>query len=410
MGKRSIKVVLAVLVALAGFGLVAPAAPAGAVPPPAPKAFTITAAPVSSVWSQAVKLTASLTPKGGGAPKGGTITFLADGAPVGSVTATTRNTTLTTGALPPGDHAITASYSGDAVTAPATTTNGPLTSVAAAPVAITLKATQNPVPYEDRAEIKAVVLAASPAAKIRRPTGTVTFTSDTCISATINLNANGVATWRPWLCPGEHTITAVYNGSDQHAASDPSAPLELTVEDPEGSDEENVDEANEGEPADFLVVADDGETSSAYAQTITPSRTGRIYAVDLFGAAIPGPDEDETLPGPLLISIQTLDGDGVPTGSILGQGELDPSEVPGFGGPIHVDLDTQADVEGGVTYALVLEVAPQTPEANGAWILAATIEDDHPGTLEEKLDGGPWADYGDPTTDLYFRTHLGDPV
>lgn len=405
MGKRSIKVVLAVLVAMAGFGLVTPATPAGAAPPAKPKAFTISAAPVSSVWSQSVKLTASLTPKGGGTPKGGTITFLADGTPVGTATATTRNTTLTTAALPPGDHTITASYSGDAVTAPATTTNGPLISVAAAPTAITLKATKDPVPYDERAEIKASVIATAPAVATRRPTGTVTFSVDGCISGTVALNTNGVATWRPYLCPGERTITAVYNGSDKHAVSGPSAPLTITIED---YDSENVDQVNEGEPGDFLIVSDDGEMSSAYAQNITAGRTGRIYAVDLFGAPIPG--EGDTPPGALLVSIQTVDVDGNPTGTILGQGQLDLSEVPTFGGPIHVELDTQADVEEGLAYALVVEVAAQTPEAYGIWLLAATVADDYPGVLKERIDGGAWADHPDPDTDLYFRTHVGVPV
>ncbi len=407
--KRSLKVALAVVVAMAGFGLVAPSAPAGAAPPPKAKAFTVSAAPASSVWSQSVKLTVSLTPKGGGQPKGGTVTFLSDGVPLGTATATTRNTTLTTKELPPGDHTITAEYSGDAVIAPGTTTNGPLVSVAGAPTTITVKATQNPVPYEDQAELKAVVLATSPAVPTRRPTGTVTFFVDGCISGTVNLNANGVATWRPWLCPGVRDITAVYNGSDKHAASGPSAPLTLTIQD---YDSEDLDEINEGIPSGFIVVADDGVTSSAYAQPITPGRTGRIYAVDLLGGWIP--DGDDNPPGPLLVSIQTVDGDGNPTGAILGQGQLDPTDDNVGGATIHLELDTVADVEEGITYALVLEVA--TP-SEGFWIVASTSDDDYPGALKEQLDGGAWADYdddSDPTTpsvtDLYFRTHVGDPV
>ncbi|HEV7722915.1 MAG TPA: Ig-like domain-containing protein [Iamia sp.] len=405
--KRSLQLVLAVLVAVAGLGLAA--APSGAVAPPKAKAFTVAASPASSVWSQTVKLTASLTPKGGGVPKGGTITFLSDGVSVGTATATTRNTVLTTSTLAPGDHAITASYSGDVGIAPGPTTNSAPVTVGAAATAISVAPTQDPVPWEDPAEIKAVVRAVAPAVPTRRPTGTVTFTASGCITGTVNLNTNGVATWRPWLCPGHHDITAVYNGSDKHAASTEPALSEVTVIGPGGEDEENIDEVNEGEPAGFVIIYDDSETSTAYAQTITPTRTGRIYAVDLLGLWF---SENETPPGPLQVSIQPLDDEtGDPTGSMLGVGWLDPSEVEeGVGGPIHLDLDSQADVEGGVSYAIVLEVGTQEPDAFGTWLMGTSGADDDPGDLNIRRDGGDWENDDDPDADLLFRTHLGDPV
>ena len=80
--KRSIQAVLAVVVTVAALGLTAGSS--GAVAPPKAKAFTVSSAPTASVWSQAVRLQASITPKGGGVPKGGTVTFLATGAPVGT--------------------------------------------------------------------------------------------------------------------------------------------------------------------------------------------------------------------------------------------------------------------------------------------------------------------------------------
>jgi hypothetical protein len=406
--KRSFQLVLALVVAVAGFGLAA--APSAAVAPPPAKAFVTTAAPATSVWSQSVKLTAAITPKGGGAPKGGTVTFLSDGVPVGTAVATTRNTTLTTNTLPPGTHVITAEYSGDVKTAPSTSTGSTTITVGAAPTAVSLRATQDPVPYEDRAEIKATVTAVAPAVTTRRPSGTVTFYVDGCLSATVNLNANGVATWRPWLCPGERSITAVYEGSERHAGSETATPLELTVLDPDGGpgeDEENVDQVNEGMPSGLLEIYDTGETSRRYAQTITASRTGRIYAVDLVGLWY---TEDETPPSDLRISVQTLDEDGNPTGSILGYGSLLVADSEGgVGGQFHVELDSQADVEGGLSYALVLEVDPQTPEAHGRWLLAATGEDSYPLPLLGQADGGEWL-VEDVGMDLFFRTHLGDPV
>jgi len=405
--KRSLQLMLAVLVAVAGFGLAA--APSGAVVPTGPKAkaFTIAAAPASSVWSQTVKLTAALTPKGGGVPKGGTITFLADGNPIGSATATTRNTVLTTSTLPPGDHAITASYSGDVGIAPGSTTNSVPVTIGAAATAITVAPTQDPVPYEDPAEIKAVVRAVAPAVPTRRPTGTVTFTSSGCITGTVNVNSNGVATWRPWLCPGHHEITAVYNGSDKHAASTEPAVSEVTVLEPADEDGENLDQVNDADPAGFLGISDDSVTSSSYAQAITPSRTGRIYAVDIIGLWI---SETETPPGPLLLSVQTLDEDGNPTGTILGSGSLDPSLADeGVGGEYHVELDDVADVEGGIEYGLVLEVAPQAPDAYGIWLVFISGENSYPGAMRARSEG-VWGDPAEPDADLMFRTHLGDPV
>jgi hypothetical protein len=409
--KRSIQAVLALFVVVACFGLAG--APSGAVPPTAPaaKVFTITSAPATSVWSQSVKLTVTLTPRGGGQPKGGTVTFLVDGIPLGTAPATTRNTTLTTREIPPGDHTLTAQYSGDAVIAPGTTAIGSPITVAAAPATISLRATVDPVPDEERAEIKATVLAASPAVTTRRPTGSVTFSVDGCLSATVALNSNGVATWRPWLCPGERTITATYDGSDRHAPSGPSAPLTITVLGPEDPDGEDLDQVNGGDPNGFLLISDDGETSSAYAQTFVPGRTGRLYAVDLLGFWF---SEDDTPPPALQVTIQALDESGLPTGTVLGSGAVPPGDLgTGGGGPIHLDLDTVADVEQGVAYAIVLEVTPQTPEAYGTWILAATVGDDAyvPGELFEQIDGSGWISYtGDPTADLLFRTHVGDPV
>ncbi|HEX7131533.1 MAG TPA: Ig-like domain-containing protein [Iamia sp.] len=401
--KRSFQAVLALLVAVTGLALVAPRADAAVGPPP--KAFVVSA-PAASVWSQSVKLTAAITPKGGGTPKGGTMTFLADGVPIGTAPATTRNTTLTTKELPPGEHVITAEYSGDVAIAASTSTNTASISVAAAPTSITVFPTQDPVPYEEPAEIKAVVKAVAPAVPTRRPTGTVTFSADGCYTGVVNLNSNGVATWRPWLCPGVHEITATYDGSERHAASEVPATTTVTVLEPVGEDGENIDQVNDGEPTGFLGISDDSVTSSSYAQTITPSETGRIYAVDILGLWF---TDNETPPGPLLFSVQTLDEDGNPTGTVLGSGSLAATEEAQAGGEFHVEFDNVADVEGGIEYGLVLEVAPQGPEAFGVWIVASTGENSYPGALRARSDG-VWGDPADPDADLLFRTHLGDPV
>ncbi len=409
--KRSSKAVLALVGILAGLALVAPAAPAGAAVAKPPKAFVAMAAPSTSVWSQSVKLTASITPKGGGTPKGGTVTFLSDGVSVGTAVATTRNTVLTTTNLPVGTHTISAQYSGDAVTAPSTATTTATIEVLPAQTMVTLKATRNPVPNGERAELKATVNPLGPAVTTRRPTGSVTFSADGCISGTVNLNTNGVATWRPWLCPGTHTITAVYNGSERHAASDPSNQVLLTVRGPAGEDDEDVDQENPGPPGDFLTVADEGGGSAiAVAQTFVPSRSGVVYAVDLIATWFSFTD---TAPTDLQVSIQPVGDDGLPTGAILGYGYLRAADVARENpDSYHIDLESSAGVDGGVTYALVAEAsAPQTSDAFGIWLLASSSEDAYvAGDLYQRVDGDGWVLDNEIGADLMFRTHLSDPV
>lgn len=404
--KRSLQAVLALLVTVAGLALVAPAAPAGAAPAK-PKAFVATVAPTTSVLSQAVRLTAAITPKGGGRPKGGTVTFLADGVPVGTATATTRNTTITTSTLPPGTHVISAQHSGDAVTAPSTSTTTATTTVVAAETTIALRATEDPVPYDERAEIKATVTPLVPASVSRRPTGSVTFSVDGCAAATVPVNSNGVATWRPWLCSGTRSITATYEGSERHAASTSASPLVIEVEDPVGPDDEDLDQVNEGDPGDLVTISNDGEISSSYAQTFRAGRTGLLYAVDLAAAWT---SETDTAPGPLEVTIQTVGEDGEPTGDVQGYGQLVAPEEQGD--PIHhIDLDVAAGVAEGQTYAIVLETGPQTPEAFGIWLAFLSTDDAYvPGEVLELQDGGAWFPHPVPGVDVMFRTHVSDPV
>jgi alpha-tubulin suppressor-like RCC1 family protein len=197
------------------------AIPAGsATSPPAPKAIVLTATPAEAVYSQAVRMTVAITPKGGGAPRGGTVTFLADGSPIGTAVATTRNTTFSTKTLPPGTHTITAAYDGDAVTAPATSGATTVT-VGAVPTTTTVRPVTATVASGDRAELKATVLAARPGTIPRRPSGSVRFSTG-AFTATVRVNDNGVATWRRVLPDGVHTVSATYLGDDSYAGSGPS--------------------------------------------------------------------------------------------------------------------------------------------------------------------------------------------
>jgi hypothetical protein len=77
---------------------------------------TLAVSPASAAFGSPVTLTATVAPVGKGVTPTGTVTFmLADGTSLGTVGVDgTGHATLTTTALPPGNQAVTAVYSGDA--------------------------------------------------------------------------------------------------------------------------------------------------------------------------------------------------------------------------------------------------------------------------------------------------------
>ncbi|HEX7131535.1 MAG TPA: Ig-like domain-containing protein [Iamia sp.] len=390
--KRSFQAVLAVLVVVGGLAVVAPA---GAVAPPAPKVFTLTASRSSAVYSQAVKLSLTITPKGGGAPRGGTVTFNVDGVPIGTATATTRITNLTTTTIPPGTHALTADYAGDPVTAPSTSTSVPIT-VTPAPTAMNVEG-DGYVPEGEPIVIKASIRSLAPALTSRRPNGRVSFMTS-CRSGTVAVNANGVATWRPVLCPGEHSVRVTYDGTDRYA---PTGPLSITVSIGDSVGVSAVDQANDGNPAGFVYVEHHVENLTVWGQIFTAGVTGELDAVEL-------PDvswyrSGGNAPGRLLISIQTVDGDGVPTGETLAEGSLDITvEDEGIGHAGRIALEPWGIVKAGTRYALVVDTEVQPEGEFGGWRLEVTTGNQFADPLLVRQNEDPWA--SDDFTDLVFRT------
>jgi len=390
--KRSLQAVLAVFVVVGGLAVVAPV---GAVVAPPPKVFTLTASRSSAVYSQAVKLSLTITPKGGGAPKGGTVTFKVDGVPLGTATATTRITNLTTTTIPPGTHALTAEYSGDAVTGPRVS--------AAVPITVTPAATAMNVEGDgyveegEPIEIKASIRALAPALTSRRPTGKVSFLTS-CGSGKVAVNANGVATWRPVLCPGEHAVRVVYDGTDRYA---PTGPLSITVSVGPNTGTSAVDQANDGTSAGFLYVSHPVDSPILWAQVFTSGVTGEVDAVDL--PEVSWYRSGGNAPGRLLVSIQTVDGDGVPTGEVRAEGSLDiTGQTEGIAYDGHIALEPWGIVRAGTRYALVVDTEVQPAGDVGGWRLLATTGNQYPDPLLVRQYEDPWD--GDPLTDLVFRT------
>jgi hypothetical protein len=385
---------LAVLVVGAGLAL---GAPAGAVAPPPPKRFDVSVSRPSSVWSQAVKLSVALTPKGGGVPRGGTVTFLADGVPVGSAVATTRSTSITTTTLPPGEHAIGADYSGDGMIRPSSAGTTQIT-IAPAPTAMSVGG-DGFVAGGQPVTIKAAVRTLAPAVTSRRPTGTVTFTT-ACGSGRVAVNANGVATWRRILCPGERAVSVVYDGTDRHASTGPTA-IVVQVGDTTGTSA--VDQVNVGGQLDFLEVENNADQHTSYAQIFTAGVTGEVDAVDVpsYWYRTGG-----TAPGPLTASIQTVDADGIPTGTVVAIGSQDiSSQDEGLGGDGHIAVDPRAIVRAGTRYALVVETAAQAEGQLGGWGVFATRGDAYPQPLLVRNGDDPWGQ-ANALADLSFRTYV----
>jgi hypothetical protein len=270
MTTRARRAVLMAATLLAVLGVALPAAPASAATAP-PKAMVLTATPTATVWSQATKLAVSLTPKGGGQPKGGTLTFRAGDQVLGTAVATKRITTLSTTALPVGEHTVTATYSGDGVTREATS-NDVVVTVAPAGSTVALTATRPTVEPGEQAELKAVVRAKGPASAANRPTGTVTFARGTS-RVTVAVNASGTATWRPTLAEGTHEITATYNGSDTFGPSTSSAVTQVVAV-PEPP---YVGEPDAGYPSTQGGLG----SASIVAQTFTATRTGLLKKIDI---------------------------------------------------------------------------------------------------------------------------------
>ena len=173
-----------------------------------------------SAVGQAVTFTATVKPATSGKPTG-TVTFN-DGATVlGTGKLSAGKATFTTSALAVGSHAITASYGGD--------TN--FTASASA----TLSQTVKPIPTTTVASSlnpstfgQAVTFTATVTATSGTPTGTVTFKNGTVTLGTSTLSGGSATFTTSTLTVGTHSITAVYNGDANFAASTSSA-LSQTV-------------------------------------------------------------------------------------------------------------------------------------------------------------------------------------
>ncbi|MFP5204423.1 MAG: Ig-like domain repeat protein [Acidobacteriota bacterium] len=173
-----------------------------------------------------VTLTASMTSTAT-QPATGAVAFFDNNVQIGTGTLAGNPAvaSFTTAGLAVGSHAITASYAGDAYNSAAKGALPAPQVVNQAQTATSVMAVPSPGIAGGPETIVATVTVT---AGVLTPTGTVTFTSGGATLGAAPLAANGTATIKPALAPGNYQIVATYSGNTD-AATSASAPLPLTV-------------------------------------------------------------------------------------------------------------------------------------------------------------------------------------
>jgi hypothetical protein len=160
--------------------------------------------------------TVSAAAPGSGTPTG-SVTFYDGGTQIGSTVALTNGAaTISTAALPVGSDSITAVYGGD--TDYSTSTSGAVTQVVSQATTTTaVAASANPSTFGQSVTYTATV---SVAVGAGTPTGTAQFSVDGSIVATVNVAANGTASYiASGLSVAGHTVDVTYSGDASFAGS-----------------------------------------------------------------------------------------------------------------------------------------------------------------------------------------------
>jgi uncharacterized repeat protein (TIGR03803 family) len=188
---------------------------------PATTNVTLTSSLNPSTFGQSVTLRASVAPQFSGTP-GGEVTFKSGNVNVGAAKAIGGVASFTLTTLGAGTDSITAVYRGD------TDFSGSISSalsevVNQATSTVTLTSSQNPSSVGHSVTFTATVVPQFSGT----PGGKVVFKNGSRTLATVTL-AGGVATYNTSsLTSGSHTITAIYNGTNNFSAS--STTLTQTV-------------------------------------------------------------------------------------------------------------------------------------------------------------------------------------
>lgn len=166
--------------------------------------------------SGTVKATVKAVAPGAGTPAG-TVTFLEGETVLATVQMAGGAASLQLKSLAPGTHKVTAAYSGDQNDYGSE--GGPFVqTIVKASTQLNLTSTLNPAPYGSSGTLKASIESVAPGGGV--PTGTVTFREGETVLATVPLTGTVAKLALKGMEPGEHAITAVYNGSADYEASE----------------------------------------------------------------------------------------------------------------------------------------------------------------------------------------------
>lgn len=185
---------------------------------------TLAANPNPGIAGKAVALTATVTVTTGSAAVTGTITFTDGGTTIGTANLNSAGVASINPILPPGAHAIVATYGGDS------NDNG--SASAAVPLAVNLATTMVTVASSASPTIvlAPVTFTATVVGNGGTPKGSVTFFADGASIAQVALGANGTATATDSaLAVGNHAVTASYSGDTLDSPSN-SATLTQAVQ------------------------------------------------------------------------------------------------------------------------------------------------------------------------------------
>jgi Bacterial Ig-like domain (group 3)/Carboxypeptidase regulatory-like domain/IPT/TIG domain/Bacterial Ig-like domain len=174
---------------------------------------TLNPAPYGS--SATLKATVKALAPGGGSPQG-TVTFREGSTVLATVPLASSIAKYAIKSLPPGNHEITATYSGESDYEASEA--GIVQAIAKASTSVTLTSTKNPAPNGSSGSIKATVKALAPGGGT--PPGTVTFSEGKSELATVPLSSGTASYPLKSLAVGNHEIVAHYNGNPDYESGE----------------------------------------------------------------------------------------------------------------------------------------------------------------------------------------------
>ncbi|HWJ63214.1 MAG TPA: Ig-like domain repeat protein [Acidimicrobiales bacterium] len=259
---------------------------------------SVSASPAAPKVGQAVSFTATVAPSGAT----GTVQFAVDGTPLGSPVAVSGGsaTSPSTSSLVAGDHAVTATYSGDADHA-GSVGNG---SVSVGKVVSTTGVTVDPAAPKVGDDVGFTATVAPSAA-----TGTVQFTVDgTPLGGPVAVSGGtATSTELAGLTRGGHVVEAVYSGDATYASST-SGPVSFTVTRRATTTTVSVDPSSpeRGEDVEFTAEVDPTPGGGTVQFRVDGAPFGSPVAVS--GGSATSPSTDDLTAGDHTVSA-TYSGD-----------------------------------------------------------------------------------------------------